>query len=669
MDTVTIPNLKSERHARYNSSGRGKERRTRYRRDNSKWTTDAKYLARTIRSWDGEGITDSTGAHHYVMFACQHDGDTQSIVNVEGLGTAETFAFILDNSDDDAINVIYGGGYDFNMWLRDFTRDELETLYSSKFMVWNGYRLSWQRGKAFSIRRVDDDGKPIGHNARIYDVVSFFQCSFVAACDSYLKERFVDRNLIVENKALRSSFSLDDVETVLTYNRAELTNLILLVDELRARLNAVGLRPARWDGPGAIAAALLSRERVKDARAESPDAVASAARYAYAGGRFEVIKHGHSDKPAYEYDVNSAYPAALVNVPDLSNGTWIHHDGEHDADFALYHVTWKCNDMLRPGPLFRRNRNGTICYPVAGTGWYWSPEYRAASSYCREYGYGEMSVSETWEFRPNGDARKPFEFVEGLYLKRLALKKSGDGAQVGIKLGLNSLYGKLAQQVGWERRKGVLRIPPYHQIEWAGYATSFCRARVLTACLPKIHAVIAFETDAVFSTEPLDVPLSDYLGDFGEVYFEDLSYVQSGLYFGESDTNISKTRGVDRGNLLRPLVLSRMGEAKVSERMASVSLTRFVGAGIALTQSFDRWRRWETATKNIMLQPGGKRIHNDISCEACDGSPGLSLGEWHSTICPYMSDEHSHEFPVEWINPNPEMDMLAELREGVTEWE
>ena len=669
MDTVPIPHNPTDKYKRYNASSRGKERRTKYRRDNSKWTTDAAYLSRPIRAWDGEGITDSTGAHHYVMFACQIDGDTQSIVNVDGLASAEIFSFILDNTDDHAINVIFGGGYDFNMWLRDFSRDELEELYSSKFMVWNGYRLSWQRGKAFSIRRVDRDGKPTGHNARIYDVVSFFQCAFVAACDSYLGDRFVDRDLIVENKALRSSFSLDDVETVLTYNKAELTNLTMLVAELRRRLNAVGLRPARWDGPGAIAAALLTREGVKKARAESPPDVATAARYAYAGGRFEVIKHGHSDAPAYEYDVNSAYPAALRHVPDLTDGTWIHHDGEHDAEFALYHIRWSLNDMLRPGPFFRRNKNGTICYPVEGESWYWTPEYRSGRAYCDEYGYGTMTVSETWEFRPNPGARKPFDFVEGLYNKRRALKKAGDGANVGIKLGLNSLYGKLAQQVGWELRKGVLRIPPYHQIEWAGYTTSYCRARVLTACLSKIGSVIAFETDAVFTTEPLDVPLSSDLGDFEEVRFEDLSYIQSGLYFGESDTNISKTRGVDRGNLLRNDVLSRMGEAEASERMATVTLTRFVGAGIALSQSFDRWRRWETVTKNIALQPGGKRIHNDLSCRACDGTPGLTLGTFHSTICPYMDGGHSHEFPVEWINPNPEMDMLSELREGVTEWE
>lgn len=651
------------KYAKYNASASGKARRTKYRRDNSKHTTDAKYLSRPFRAWDGEGITYRDGdPQTYVMLACRINGRTESIVNKDGLRSTDIFEFILDNIEDDAIDVIYGGGYDFNMWLADLTEDELRRVYEDKFYVWRGYRLSWQRGKAFSIRRVNSLGKGIGPNARIYDVVSFFQTSFVNACDSYLGDKFIERDMIVKNKAQRDNFDAANIQEILRYNDAELDNLIALMCELRERLNKAGLRPSRWDGPGAIAAALLGKHRVKECMSETPPDVARAARYAYAGGRFEVIKHGHVERPAYEYDVNSAYPAALRFVPDLTDGTWIRHDGEHDADFALYHVTWEASSLTRPGPFFRRGHNGAIFYPHRGTGWYWTPEYRTGAAYCRDYGYGTMTVSETWEFRPNPGARLPFDFIEPLYNKRRALKKAGDGAHVGIKLGLNSLYGKLAQQVGWEEKRGALRLPPFHQLEWAGFTTSYCRAKVLSACLPKIDSVIAFETDAVFTSEELDVPLTSNLGDYERVCFENLSYIQSGLYFGDSETNISKTRGVDRGNLHRSFVLERMGGKEVDDRMATVSLTRFVGAGIALAQSFSRWRTWETMNKRISLQPSGKRIHNDFSCSACDGAQGLTLGSWHSTFCPILDDRHSAEFPVEWINPDPNMRALEEMR-------
>jgi hypothetical protein len=290
-------------------------------------------------------------------------------------------------------------------------------------------------------------------------------------------------------------------------------------------------------------------------------------------------------------------------------------------------------------------------------------------------GYGTYEVIESWEFIADPDAPKPFAFIEPLYNKRRALKKAGDGAHVGVKLGLNSLYGKLAQQVGWSVEKGKLRIPPFHQIEWAGYTTSYCRARVFMAALTNLESVIAFETDAVFSTAPLDVPISSNLGDFEETQFADLTYIQSGLYFGESDANISKTRGVDRGQLLRAEILERMAEPLADDRVATVNLTRFVGAGVALAQNFDRWRRWETATKQVTLEPTGKRIHiAPRHCEVCFDSKirdsgAIIFGRWHDTICPFLNDAHSSEFPIAWINPNPEMDVLAELRDQPNEWD
>src|SRR5690606_23853220 len=108
---------------------------------------------------------------------------------------------------------------------------------------WEGYRIAWRRGKSFQLAQ----GK---RKALFYDVISFFQAPFVKACDSYLGERFVDREMIVQNKMLRSSFRAADLSEIARYNRAELVNLVELMNELRIRLHKVGLKPGRWDGPG-----------------------------------------------------------------------------------------------------------------------------------------------------------------------------------------------------------------------------------------------------------------------------------------------------------------------------------------------------------------------------------------------------------------------------------
>lgn len=642
-----------------------------YRSRNSKWTTDAKYLSRPFVVWDGEGITLKSGVHIYVMLAVRDGGSDLGdyLYAPQGIGTVQTFEFVLKNAKRFAggINVIYGGGYDFNMWLRDVPRDDLVKLYKTGALDWQGFRIMWRRGKSFYVAHIGANGKA-ADGVTIYDCAPFFQVPFVAACDSYLGENFYRRDVVVKNKALRSSFTVADIPDVREYNDIELINLIRLMGELRQRLNKCGLRPQRWDGPGAVAAALLKREHVKNAQTVCPDGPAEAARYAYAGGRFEVLKFGHVKAPAWEYDINSAYPTALRHVPDLTIGEWRYVEGDPGAHpFAIYHVEYKGNDPTIPGPLFRRDPNGTICYPLRLTGWYWAPEMGSTREYCKR-GHGTYKVLGAWVYDyPVHD--KPFAFIDRLYRMRQVFKKNGDGAHVGIKLGLNSLYGKLAQQVGAKMERGQWRIPPYHQLEWAGYVTSYCRARVLTACMDNLPNVIAFETDAVFVNAELDVPISGNLGDFETVAFDSLTYVQSGMYYGESNgKEVNKTRGIDRGSMTRKDMVRAMSRAKANDRYVNAKLTRFVGIGIALAQSFDRWRRWETVSKRVSAEPSGKRIHLGCACMT-GGGRGIALNVWHTTQCPMLASAHSCEFPIAWINPDPNMSELEEMRDNRLDWD
>lgn len=642
-----------------------------YRHDNSKWQTDTQYLSRPIVAWDGEGLTRDDGSHDYVMLAVKATtGDSDYRFNAQGLSTVECFEMLLEFSRrvPGAINVVYGGGYDFNMMMRDIPREDIDKIYRQKFHVWNGYRIGWRPGKSFYVSRIDSDRKRV-HGVTVYDVVSFFQCPFVKACDDYLGDRFSNRDMIVSNKAARGSFTDDDVDTVRVYNDAELDNLLALIIELRLRLNRAHLRPQRWDGPGAVAAALLKRERVKDAQAPTPAPVRRAARFAYAGGRFEVLKFGRYTGKVYEYDVNSAYPTALRNVPNLTTGRWRHfHDDPGHHDYALYRIEWHNADPDVPGPLFVRAPNGTISYPTQGSGWYWTPEYDLVLAYAERRDLS-IRVHEAWSYESDGP--RPFAFIDALYAKRKALKAAGDGAHVAIKLGLNSLYGKLAQQVGAELQPdGTWKIPPFHQIEWAGYVTSYCRARVLQAVMDDLDSVIAFETDAVFTTRPLDVPVSGDLGDFELTEFMSLTYTQSGFYYATKTdgSEIARTRGVDRGYLTRETVESALAAPRVADRYVSAPLTRFVGAGIALAQDWGKWRRWETMTKNLSMEPGGKRIHGGCWCMETPSRKRFPDG-LHSTMCPIVGFNQSCEFPIVWENPNPDMSMLEELREIPEDYE
>jgi hypothetical protein len=448
-----IPRPRDDRtpKQRYDASPKGAERKRNYRHNRSKWQTDNAYLSKEFIAWDGEGVTldDGKNTHVYVMLANSKGG---YIANPDGLTTKEIFAFVLDECHKypDAYHVIYGGGYDFNMWCRNIPKAVIEGIYSHDYYHWGDYTIQWRRGKSFYLRLDSKDGYRKG--VTIYDVVSFFQCPFVTACDSYLGDRFTNRDNIVANKALRSSFTIDDIPAVKLYNQYELENLVSLMVELRERLNAVTLRPRRWDGPGAIAAALLTREGVKHAMAECPPDVQEAARYAYAGGRFEPVQYGISQETAYEYDINSAYPFALQHVPNLSRGRWekcsagarqatSHTDPQELQHFALYHVKFKGGDYRLPMPLFWRSYKGNIVYPGdhGFTGWYWGPDVAAAMEYVARYHHqgARIDIVECLHFLEDNPDDRPFAFIAELYRQRQALKSVGDGAHVGIKLGLN----------------------------------------------------------------------------------------------------------------------------------------------------------------------------------------------------------------------------------------
>lgn len=651
-----IPMTTRERGRKYAASAKGKRTRRDWKHAN---------VERPFVMWDGEGITVENNRHLYTLFA---SSTGRRIQDDAGLRTRDIFTILLSEkvANPTAINVVYGASYDFNMWLGDLSRETLDKLYEQQSCYWQEFRLSWRRGKSFRITN-----RETGITITVYDVVSFFQCAFVKACDDYLGDQFLHRDMIVANKAARGSFTVSDNATVEEYNDAELNNGVRLMNELRARLDKVGLRPSRWDGPGAIATALLSREGIKNAMGPCPKDVAHAARFGYAGGRFEVIRCGNVEGKAYEYDINSAYPSALRHVPNLhpGQGIWIHTRSGELPDtfttFGIYRASWHGEDanISLPQPFFCRAGDGTVAYPQMVTGWYWAPEIVTAQAYADKYG-GELIVHEGWEYVPSDPDDKPFAFIEPMYLKRQALKKAGDGAHVGLKLGLNSLYGKTCQKVGafYDPHKGVWKTPPFHQLEWAGYVTSHCRASVLFAALESLESIIAFETDALFSTTPLSVETGSYLGQWEYTEFDHLCYVQSGFYFGRVDgLPFSKTRGVDRGSMTFEDVKDALSHDAIKDRYAEAQLTRFIGIGLARQlNDFTRWRTWETTPKHIQLDPQGKRVHE--YCVECMGD-GLTPNVWHYTYPPFGGMQISQEYPIPWINPNPDMSNLDDWHE------
>lgn len=401
-------------------------------------------------AWDGEGITYKQGMpQSYVLFGCSLGHRVEG----ESLSTADCLDLILAAERDmpEAIHVGFAFKYDAEMILRDLPLRHWWALRRHSSCRWAGYQITYHPGRVFRVS-VKENGTTT--TATIYDVWGFFQGSFVKALRGWLDDdelQEIDR--IEQGKAARGQFTYDQIDDFIApYWQSELRLLVVLCNRLRERLITAGFCPSQWHGAGALATTLYktsgTRKHIartsydmhikdKDVATILPGEVNEAARHAYAGGRFELFKLGHTERTVYQYDINSAYPNGISRLPSLKGAHWEHvTDPDFDPSlFALWRVqysNWSHEEMLKPGPLPHRNHEGKVAYPMNVTGWYWTPEAALIAN------SDNAMLTDAWICHHNNEY--PFTWVRELYEERRRRKAAGDPSEKAYKLALNSLY-------------------------------------------------------------------------------------------------------------------------------------------------------------------------------------------------------------------------------------
>lgn len=568
-------------------------------------------------AWDGEGANIG-GVHQYVLL-CNSEG--LAVNDPNGLDTYTVLRAMLDamHTHKRAVHVGFFFSYDCNMIFRDIDRELLAPLWAGEWVWWRGINIQWRANKTLSLSaHANMDGKLRRVSGTIWDVGGFFQSAFVTALRKYDVTDAETIQRIAAMKLERPTFSLNDLPEITRYCQDECKYLVALMAKLREHFDAAGIRLRRWDGAGAAASALLDMMNIRNAKLDGPRAVIHASQHAYFGGRVELLQYGHHVGPVYHYDINSAYPSAIRDLPCLACGAW-HHYARVDAGrlarvaddrtFAVVRVTWDFPEPMSLYPFPWRRDDGAIFFPSSGEGWYWMPEILAARAWMRRHKIPAraLRIHEAWRFA-RGCAHTPFAFVPTLYDQRRAWKAEGNGAEKAAKLALNSLYGKMAQRVGHAKDSA----PSYHQLEWAGWITSATRAKLLHAVAHHDDAVIAFATDAVYALAPLDLPCSDALGEWDGNTHTGGTWVQSGVYWIDDGERVTAySRGFDRESLRRDDVLDAWKHGRTSVR---ATLTRFIGLGSCINAQltatrWEQWRTWDTSDRVLRLTPEGtKRV-------------------------------------------------------------
>lgn len=598
---------------------------------------------REFIAWDGEGWTDHVCKerdscknrngkckHHYYLFG----SSSGEYVSADSLSTVQCLETMLrcKRAHADALHISFSFKYDIDMILRDIPPAGMRFLMRNNRMKWKGYFLEVLPGKWFQVSR---DSVSI----RIYDLFSFFATSFVRALRKWGVGTSDELERIERGKSLRSDFTLDSLESdVIPYWRMELGLLASLAERLRTVLYSAGIRPSMWHGPGAVANFLFKHYKSESAMPvyESvPDGVLDAGQFAYAGGRFEAFRIGLTESTVYSADINSAYPYAMSMLPNMATGVWIRSGPELDMSsirecrVGMFHVRysyspeWKravVYDGFPAASHYRYPTSGTVHFRNENPGvWIHLPEFRNLFEQYELGMFEQFELLEAWLYVDDGTS--PFEWVRDIYEQRKAWKTAGNPAELAAKLGINSLYGKLAQRVGGRTGK-----PTWHNLEMAGHITSVCRAMLYDAAWRQHESIIAFQTDGIYSTRPLDfVPngFGENLGQWELDTYSGMLHLQSGVYWLR-DMDGNWLRPKSRGVPQQHMDFSRAMDSLVNKTPLVVEQNQFIRFGLANMRKsgLKLWRTWQINEKDFSfggngIGDSGKRLHIKPSCKEC----------------------------------------------------
>lgn len=184
----------------------------------------------------------------------------------------------------------------------------------------------------------------------------------------------------------------------------------------------------------------------------------SLARQAYFGGRVEVFQP--TAEKGFSYDINSAYPAALVSTP-LPCGERIECTREKARRAylrgreGLYMARVVVPEMFVP-PLPKRLQSGRVAFPVGEFSGIWpATELREAESLGCDV---DITGGLVW-----AEARPIFSEYMAKVWKHRDENRDNKGLNLWHKFFANSLTGKLAERPDKER---IVMFPPAQDIKW-----------------------------------------------------------------------------------------------------------------------------------------------------------------------------------------------------------
>lgn len=412
-----------------------------------------------------------------------------------------------------------------------------------------------------------------GRSLDIHDVGTAFTGSLLKVIEAWAPELSEEQQAIIEwGKAARKGdvFADADRDKVKQYSEAECVATARCARKLVSSLKAAFHMPMRMTdlyGSGSVAAIALQHFGVckREMTHEDTDpfmgnTLWDLARLTYFGGQIEAPVVGYVPGVIDEVDINSAYPAQAIKLPCMrsGHGHWARHRRYNskvivpaDVIIGYVRVSWTVDTPSSP-PFSVRLPNGSVrTIKTCPDAWVTLPEYRAAVAHFGDYAVQAKSM--VW-WHQDCECPPPLAQLADAYQKRAEIKaemkklvegtaawKLLDCQQMAIKLVLNSVYGKLAQQDP--------ELGPYTNMHYAAYVTGATRAmvRVETWAQEARGGLVVYQhTDSVLSQGGDPEDRGKDLGAWGlEEPSENMLILQPGLAVAFGGHKKMATRGVN----------------------------------------------------------------------------------------------------------------------------
>lgn len=352
-----------------------------------------------------------------------------------------------------------------------------------------------------------------------YDASQFYRQPLSKAAKNFLgKETH-------KLKHERENLIEHDIRDVGEYCRRDAQDAKELAELYASKLNNIDLYPKHFISQGNLAEQLIRTHADVPTWRDNPKYANIASWKTLRGAWIDLWQRGCVN--VWKYDIKSAYPAAMIQLPDFRQGRWVRgYEPESLVGFHLCDVT---ADNLPP--LLATYHETSLLYPEINKirCWLTNPEIK------RIQNHGHVRVIDGTSFVPNPDAGTPWRDLL-LSLQDMKDEAESDPAYyLAVKAMINSFYGKTVQKVEVEDGYETGKI--FNPV--AGCMTlALCRCWIYDAIHPHWDNVVAIATDSIAMDKPIknELDIGQTLGQW-EVEGENKEgiFVKPGVYQVEGE--------------------------------------------------------------------------------------------------------------------------------------